>query len=179
MLFLFLVSNMSVRAIQSLSQIPSADPAVVVTVREDYLNREASNEINGGYPTGVDGLTITALQLDLNPANRLDMRAEFRIDAGFISFSTSAAIANRISAQNGRILVNMQGEPQIGNLTVPIEALPFNLSDSITRAVDRVNNDIIVAQLNNTLDANLQGTNLALDAITTDDTSLTLHLKQK
>jgi len=178
-LFIFLVSNMSVRAIEILAQIPSGQPAVTVTVQEDYLNSEAGTQINGHFATGVDGLTLTALNIDVSPDNRLNLRADFRIVAGFFSFSTSAGITNRISAQNGKIVINMEGQPQLANITVPIDALPFNLSDRITAAVNRVNNDVIARQLNDTLDANLAGTNLYLDAITTDDTSLTLHLKQK
>ena len=178
-LFIFLVSNMSVRAIEILAQIPSGQPAVTVTVQEDYLNSEAGAQINGHFATGVDGLTLTALNIDVSPDNRLNLRADFRIDAGFFSFSTSAGITNRISAQNGKVVINMEGQPQLANITVPIDALPFNLSDRITAAVNRVNNDVIARQLNDTLDANLAGTNLYLDAITTDDTSLTLHLKQK
>jgi hypothetical protein len=177
--FIIVVSNLGVRAIQSLAQLPSGQPSVTVTVQEDYLNREASKRINGHYATGVDGITLTALQIDVNPNNRLDLRAEFRVDAGFISFNTSAGISNQISAQGGKIAINMVGQPKLADLTVPIDALPFNLSDDITRAVDRVNNEIIAIQLNDVLQANLTGTDLSLDAITTDDTTLTLHLKEK
>jgi hypothetical protein len=178
-LFLFLVSNLSVRAIEMLAQVPSGQPAVTVMVQEDYLNSEAGRQINGQFATGVDGITLTNLHIDVNPSNRLDLRADFRIDVGFFSFGTNAGITNRISAQGGKIVINMEGQPQLANITVPIDALPFNLSDKITAAIDRVNNDVIAAQLNSTLDANLQGTSLYLDAITTDDSSLTLHLKQK
>jgi hypothetical protein len=170
---------MGVKVIESLAQLPSGQPAVTVMVEEDYLNSEASKQINGQFATGVDGLTLTGLQIDVSPDNRLDMRAQFKVNVGFINFSTSAGIANHISAQDGKIAINMQGRPQLGDLTVPIDMLPFNLSDKVTSAIDRVNNDVIAAQLNSTLDANLQGSSLYLDAITTDGGSLTLHLKQK
>ena len=178
-LFLFLVSNLSVRAIEILAQLPSGQPAVTVSIQEDYLNSEASRQINGQYATGIDGITLTNLHIDISPSNRLDLRADFRIDVGFFSFTTNAGITNRISAQDGKIVINIEGQPQLANITVPIDALPFNLSDKITAAIDRVDNDVIGKQLNDTLASNLTGTNLYLDAITTDDTSLTLHLKQK
>jgi hypothetical protein len=177
--FILLVSNMGVKVIESLAQLPSGQPAVTVMVEEDYLNSEASKQINGSFGTGVDGLTLTGLQIDVSPDNQLDLRAQFKVNVGFINFNTSAGITNRISAQDGKIVINTQGRPQLGDLTVPIDMLPFNLSDKVTSAIDRVNNDVIAAQLNSTLDANLQGTNLYLDAITTDGGSLTLHLKQK
>jgi hypothetical protein len=178
-LFIILVSNLGVRAIQTLAQIPSGQPSVTVTVQEDYLNKEASKRINGHYATGVDGVTLTALQIDVKPNNRLDLRAEFNVTAGFISFNTSATISNQISAQDGKIAINMVGQPKLADLTVPIDALPFNLSEYITRAIDRVNNEIIAAQLNSVLQANLTGTDLSLDSITTDDTTLTLQMKEK
>jgi hypothetical protein len=177
--FLLFVSSTGVKVIQTLAQFPSGQPAVTVVLQEDYLNSEAGKQINGSYPTGVDGLTVTALNINVNPDNRLDLRADFKVNVGIINFSTSAAITNRISAQNGRVIINMEGQPQLGDLTVPIDLLPFNLSDKITSAIDHVNNDVIAAQLNSTIDANLQGTSLYLDAITTDAGSLTLHLKQK
>jgi hypothetical protein len=178
-ILVFLVSSMGVRAIQTIGQLPSGQSSVTVAVQEDYLNTEANKSINGHYATGIDGITLTALQLDVNPNNRIDMRAQFNIAAGFFNFNTSASVSNQISAQNGKIAINMVGQPKIADITVPIDALPFNLSDDITKAVDKVNNDIIAAQLNDVLQANLTGTDLTLDTITTDESSLTLHLKEK
>src|SRR5258708_27895978 len=88
--FIILVSSLGVRAIQTLAQLPSGQPSVTVNVQEDYLNREASKRINGHFATGVDGITLTALQINVNPNNRLDLRAEFSVNAGFITFNTSA-----------------------------------------------------------------------------------------
>src|SRR3954447_21150077 len=95
--FLLFVSSTGVKVIQSLAQLPSGQPAVTVVVQEDYLNSEASKQINGNYPTGVDGLTVTALNVDVNPDNRLDLRADFKVNVGFFNFATSAGITNHIS----------------------------------------------------------------------------------
>lgn len=179
MLLLLMISLASVQAIKIIAQTPSAQNDVTIVVQEDYLNSEASNEINGQFSTGIDALTITGLQLDMNPDNRLDMRAEFKVDVGFFNFTTSAGITNRISAQYGRIVVNMEGRPEIGNLTIPIDLLPFNLSDKITEVIDKVNNDVLASKLNDMLDANLSGTNLSLDSVTTDSDKLVLYLKQR
>src|SRR5262245_5288125 len=67
--FLLFISNSGVRVIETLAQLPSGQPAVTLRVQEDYLNSEASRRVNGSYPTGVDGLTVTALQIDVNPDN--------------------------------------------------------------------------------------------------------------
>jgi len=178
-LFLLLVTNLGVKAIESLAQVPSGQQAVTVSVQEDYLNSQANKQVNGHYATGIDGLTLTGLQIDLTDGNQLNLRGQFNIEVGFFNFSTSAGMKNRISAQDGKVVVNMEGRPDIANLSVPIDALPFNLSDTITQAVDRVNNEVIIKQLNDVLDANLQGTSLYLDSVTTDGTSLTLHLNEK
>jgi hypothetical protein len=177
--FLVLITNLGARAVQTLAQTPSGQPSVTVTVQEDYLNSQANKQINGNFATGVNGLTLTGLQIDVKPNNRLDLLADFKVDTGIFSFTTSAGITNQISAQDGNIVVNMEGRPQIANVSVPIDRLPFNLSDYITNAVDRVNNEIILKRLNDVLQANLADTDLTLDAITTDDSSLTLHLKQR
>jgi hypothetical protein len=177
--FLILITNLGARAIQTLAQTPSGQQSVTVTVQEDYLNGQASKQINGNYPTGVNGVTLTGLNIDFQPDNRIDLHADFSIQAGFLNFNTSAGITNQISAQDGKIVMNMEGRPQIANVSIPIDRLPFNLSDYITNAVDRVNNDIILKRLNEILQANLSNSDLTLDAITTDDTSLTLHMKQQ
>ncbi|MEO8288100.1 MAG: hypothetical protein ABI670_16860 [Chloroflexota bacterium] len=173
------VSLMAARAIPVISQPTAGDAAVTVVVEEDYLNSEAAKKINGAYPTGIDGLTLTNLQLDSNVNNRLDMHADFRVDAGFINFDVNAGISNRISTQDGHMVMTMVGAPQLGDLNVPIDMLPFNLEDKIKSAVDYVNNNLIIEELNQTLAANLAGSNLDLDTVSTSPTALTLRLKQK
>src|SRR6478609_44564 len=78
--FLLFVSSTGVNVIQTLAQFPSGQPAVTVVLQEDYLNSEAGKQINGSYPTGVDGLTVTALNINVNPDNRLDLQADFKVN---------------------------------------------------------------------------------------------------
>jgi hypothetical protein len=73
----------------------------------------------------------------------------------------------------------MVGDPQIGNLNVPLDLLPGNLKEDLKGAVDRVNNAIVATELNQPLEAATAGTNLAVDGVTTSDAEMVISLRQR
>jgi hypothetical protein len=62
---------------------------------------------------------------------------------------------------------------------VPINLLPFDLEGEITRVVNRVNNDTIVTEINQSLQSGFGGTDFAVEGVTTDDSGMTIRLQQR
>ena len=165
--------------------LPFDDPTVggadiVVAVDESYLNSLVAERVNGSYPTGVDGLTLTSLQVDLDTDNRMDLLPTFHVDAGFFfQFDVNARVNNRVSVQDGRLAINMIGDPQLGDLNVSLGILPFDLEGTIRRAVDNINNDLLLSEINETASPSLESANFVMDSVATDQDALTVRLKQK
>jgi len=164
--------------IPKVEQFFSGAPDLTLTLSEDYLNREAAARIGAGYDTGVPGLTLRAARVDLAPENRMDLQAEFHLEALFVQVDLSAAVKNQVTVQGGKVVVGMVGDPQIGNLSVPLDLLPGNLKDDLKQAVDRVNNAIIASELNRPLESATAGTNLAVDGVTTNSAEMVINLRQ-
>jgi hypothetical protein len=174
-----LVSAIVVTTVPSVLQSFTGEPDVAVVIGESYLNREAGNRINGGYPTGVQALTLTALNIDLAPSNRMDLQSTFKVSAGFFNFDVNANVKNQLNVRDGRLALNMVGDPQLGNLNVPLELLPFNLKDKIAAAIDKVNNDLIISEINNSLVAGFGGADFTVQGVTTDDSGMTIRLQHR
>ena len=143
------------------------------------MSSEAQAQLGDSFRTINPNLTLLQVQLAVSPENRLDYQANFHINIPFFAADVTAAVKNQINVQDGKLVMNMVGDPQLGNLNLPLDALPFNLKDEIARAVDSVNNGLVVAQMNKLLDSSLNGTDFFLDGVTTDDSQITLRLRQK
>ena len=50
----------------------------------------------------------------------------FRVDAGLFQFDVNARVNNRLSVQDGQLVLTMVGDPQLGNLNVSLDVLPFD-----------------------------------------------------
>lgn len=160
-------------------QESAGDPDVSVVITEDYINREIDKRLISGFDLGNPNLAFLGARMEITGENRLDYQANFHLNVPFFSTNISAFIKNQVSVQDGELVVNMVGDPQLGNLSLPLDALPFNLKDAVRGAVDRVNNDILVAEMNKTFKASLTGTDFYLDSVATDERNIYLRLKTK
>ena len=161
-----------------LSNDPSSGAAdIVVTVDEDYLNRLVTEQVGNSYATGIDGLTLTALRVDVSTANRVDLMPTFRVDAGLFQFDVNARVNNRLSVQDGKLVLTMVGDPQLGDLNVSLDVLPFDLPGMIRRAVDRLNNNLLLEQINANIKPSLDAANFRIDGLITNNNGLTVSLK--
>jgi hypothetical protein len=157
---------------------PSAGTAdIVVTVDEGYLNRLVTEQVGNSYATGIDGLTLTALRVDVSTANRVDLMPTFRMDAGLFQFDVNARVNNRLSVQDGKLVLTMVGDPQLGDLNVSLDVLPFDLPGMIRQAVDRLNNNLLLEQINANIKPSLDAANFRIDGLVTDNNGLTVSLK--
>lgn len=157
----------------------TGDSDIVVSVDEEYLNSVVASRVNGSYPTGLDGLTLTNLQLDLAPGNRMDLVSTFHVSAGFLDFNVNARINNRLSVDDAGLTLSMIGDPQIGDLNISLDFLPFDLKGTIRQALDNVNNNLLLAEINGAAQPSLESTNFAMDSVSTDDGALTVRLKER
>ncbi|HEX2988265.1 MAG TPA: hypothetical protein VHS06_08860 [Chloroflexota bacterium] len=176
-LLTLIASALVVTQIPQVLQSITGEPDVSVVISESYLNRAASDRIAGGYNLGVPGLNLVALQLGLRPGNLMDLTPSFRVNAGFLSFDISPRVSNQLSVKDGRIAINMIGDPQIGNLNLPLEFLPFNLKDRTTQAVDKVNNDLLISEINQSLTTGFGGSGFDVTSCATENGGLTIRLK--
>ena len=173
------VSVLAVTGFPAVSQFIRPDPDVVVTISEGYLNREATRMVAGGFPTGVEALTLKTVTLDVAPDNRLNMSPTFNVDVGFFNFDVPTEVDNQIVMEQGEVTIGMVGNPRLGELTVPVNMLPFDLEARIKEAVDGVNNDIVAAELNDALIRGFEGSDFVVESLTTSEEGITIRLRAR
>jgi hypothetical protein len=178
-LFTLGASILAVSSIPIVSQIIRPDPDVLVTISENYLNREATRMVGEGFPTGVEAVTLKSVTVNVTPDNHLMMSPLFNVDAGFFNFDVPAEVDNQITAQEGEIAIAMVGNPKLGELTVPLDLLPFDLEGRLHQAVDKVNNDILSTELNDALVSGFKGGEFVVESVTTDEFGVTIRLRAK
>ncbi len=161
-------------AVQSLT----GQPDVSVAINEGYLNRQAATRVNNSYPTGIEGVTLTSIALDLQEDNRMDLQPVFRVDAFFLQFDVNAVVMNELSVEDGKLALAMVGDPQLGNLDVPLGLLPFDLNKTVTDAVNRVNNEVLAVELNESIQGSLNGSAFTIDTVTTTNTEMIVGLNE-
>ena len=167
-----------------ITQFPSAlpsitgDPDVAVVIGESYLNREAANRLQAS-PMSVAGLQVTGIKLDLKPDNRMDLQPQFTADLIITQLNFTASVQNQLSVQDGQLVINMVGDPQLGSLNVPLDMLPFNLKDFTRQAVNNIDNDMIASEINKTLGDTANGGNFTVQSVSTSETGMTIGMQQK
>jgi hypothetical protein len=174
------VSAVVVTQVPDVVQSFTGEPDVAVVIGESYLNREAANRINGSYPTGVPNLTLTSLDINLTPGNRMDMQPVFNADLGFLgNLPVNATVKNQLTIQDGKLVIAMVGDPQLGSLNLPLELLPFDLKGQVKEALDKVNNDVLISEINQSLESGFGGSAFVVEGVTTNDSGVTIRLQQK
>lgn len=171
-------SAMAITNIPRLDQLITGEPDVSVVIGEAYLNREAAKRVNGAYPTDIPGLTLTAVSLDLKSNNRMDLQTNFKLDALFVQLDLQAAVQNQLSVKEGQLAINMVGDPQLGNLNVPLHMLPIDLHRSVTQAVDKVNNDLLMSEINERLRTGFGDSGFVVEGAHTTETALEVYLSE-
>jgi hypothetical protein len=166
------------------TQIPLAinddpgEPDVAVVVGENYLNRAAAERV-ANFNTGTEALTLTSLRLDLQPGHRMDIQPNFYVNLGFFDFDSTAIVRNELAVENGKLVIRMVGDPQLGNLNVSLDALPLDLKGTVASAVDRINNELLISEINQSLVSGFGGTNFDVYSLSTEDDKLTIRLRQR
>lgn len=155
-----------------------SEPDVSVTVSESYLNRATAERV-ATFSTGMEYLTLTSLRLDLQPGHRMDLQPTFHSDLGFFVFDTSAIVSNQLAVENGKLVIRMVGDPQLGDLNVSLDALPLDLKGTLASAVDRINNDLLISEINESLISGFGGTDFTIYGLSTEGDRLTIRLRER
>ncbi|MEO6458185.1 MAG: hypothetical protein ABIO92_07915 [Chloroflexia bacterium] len=172
------LSILAVTSVPGVVQSFTGQPDVSVAINEGYLNRKAAGRVNGSYPTGIEGVTLTSIALDLQEGNRMDLRPVFRVDAFFLQFDVNAVVMNDLSVKDDKLALAMVGDPQLGNFDVPLGLLPFDLNKTITDAVNRVNNEVLAVELNESIQGSFNGSEFTIETVTTTDTEMVVGMKE-
>jgi hypothetical protein len=155
---------------------PSAvDPDITIGIRERYLNARANSSLQTSNPIVLPYVTVTNVELDFLPGNQMRLKPTFHaaiVDIG-------ATVVNTVQLENGEIALHMVGDPQIQDIAIPIDWLPFNLSAEIRNAVDRINNELLSTEINRQLSAGFGSDQFRIIDVTTSDEYLTVRLRAK
>lgn len=177
--FTLVVSAVVVTQIPAVLQSFSDEPDVTVTIGEKFLNREATDRLAKGPPIGVANITLKAVNINLQSDNRMDLQPTFSADVGFTKLQVSPAVKNQLTVQDGKLAINMVGDPQLGDLNVPLGLLPFDLNGRLREAVNKVNNDLLISEINKSLESSFGGGEFEVEGVTTSEVALTVRMKRK
>ena len=159
-----------------ISIVPStADPDITIGIRERYLNGQANDSLRTTNPIVLPYVSVRNVELDFLPGNQMRLKPTF--DATLVD--VSATVVNQVAVENGAIALRMVGDPQIQDIQIPIDWLPFNLADEIRNAVDRINNELLSAEINRQLAAGFGSDRFRIVDVTTTDEYLTVRLQEK
>ena len=161
------------------AQYLAGEPDLSVVIGELYLNREAADRLKNGSIASSGNLALTGVKIDLKPDNRMDLQPTFNADIGIAKFDLNPAVKNNLTVQDGKLVISMLGDPQLGNLNLPLELLPFDLNGEVRKSVDKVNNDLLIAEINQALESGFGGNSFTVEGVTTTDTNMTVRLVQR
>jgi hypothetical protein len=176
-LLTLIVSAVVVTQIPEVVQTFSGEPDVAVVIGEGYLNREAAARLATTEQQASSNLALTAVTIDIQPGNRMDLKPTFKIDLFLTTVDISPAVRNQLSVENGELVLNMVGDPQLGDLNLPLGALPFDLDSEIRSAVNRINNDLLMAQINTSLHSGFGSEDFIVEGVTTNASGMTVRLQ--
>jgi hypothetical protein len=118
--------------------------------------------------------------MDLKPGNQMHLQPTFKASVPFFGeVGVNAAVTSQISLQDGNLTSSMVGDPQLGNLDIPLDLLPFDLKGGVNDTVNNINNQILMARINQSLQEGFGGSNFAIEGLATDENLLTVQLKQR
>lgn len=150
------------------------DPDITIGIRERYLNSQANEELKT-HPIELPYISVTSIELDFQAGNQMRLKPTFHATL----VDVSATVINQVVIENGAIALHMVGDPQIQDIQIPIDWLPFNLAGEIRNAVDRINNELLSAEINRQLAAGFGSDRFRIVDVTTTDEYLTVRLQAK
>ena len=151
------------------------NPDVSISIKEDYLNQQANDTLRTTHPVVLPYVSVSRIELDLQPGNQMYLKPTFHTDF----FDLGATVTNQVVIENGQLTLHMEGDPQLGDIPVPISLLPFNLPAIIRQAVDQINNDVLSSAINRQLTAGFGSDQFRISDVETSEEYITFLLNQK
>lgn len=157
------------------SGLTNAHPDITIAIREGYLNQQANTELRTTHPIVLPFVNVTNVELDFQPGNQMRLKPTFH--AAIVD--VSATVVNTVQLENGQIALHMVGDPQIQDIQIPLDWLPFNLAGQVRDGVDRINNELLAAEINRQLAAGFGSDRFYIIDVTTSDDYLTVRLQAR
>jgi hypothetical protein len=154
---------------------PLTDPDITVSISESYLNSQAQEQLQTTHPIVLPYVSVTGVELDLQPGNRMRLQPTFHAAV----VDVSATVENNVRLDSGQLALQMNGDPKIQDIPIPLDWLPFNLPQQVREGVDRINNELLSSELNRQISAGFGSNQFRITAITTDENTITFKLKRK
>ncbi len=159
-----------------LSQVPPfSNPDITISISENYLNTQAAQALKTTHPIVLPYVTVTGVEIDLQPGNKMRLQPTFHAAI----FDVAATVENNVRLDNGQLALQMNGDPKLQDIPIPLDLLPFNLPQQVRQAVDQINNDLLSSEMNRQISAGFGSTEFRITSITTDDTTITFKLNRK
>lgn len=172
---LLVLAGMSVR-LASHSGPAAGTSDIQLQIHSGYLNDVVRRRMSKNPPLVVADIKTTDLQLGLAPQASLVLTPTFDV-AGF--FQVSPTVNNQLSVQDGKLAMQMIGDPRLGDLQVPIDMLPFDLAGEVRRAVDRITNELLLTEVNTDLRAGFGNDTFDITEVQTAGDYLAIKLHRK
>ena len=154
---------------------PFTDPDITISISESYLNSQAQEQLRTTNPIVLPYVSVTSVELDLQPGNRMRLQPTFHAAV----VDVAATVENNVRLDNGQLALQMNGDPKIQDIPIPLDWLPFDLPQQVRQGVDRINNELLSSELNRQISAGFGSAAFRITAITTDETAITFKLKRK
>ncbi len=150
-------------------------PDVRLAISKTYLNDAIQRRLRTNPQVVVQNVKTTGLQMDLLPQAAVVLTPTFDV-AGFFTFSPS--VNNQLSVKDGKLAMQMLGEPRLGDTQVPLNLLPFDLAGEVHQSVDQITNNVLLAELNTQLRAGFDGDSFRVTEVRTDGDYLEIRLRR-
>ncbi|HMA33110.1 MAG TPA: hypothetical protein VKY74_01420 [Chloroflexia bacterium] len=150
------------------------DVRLAINIR--YLNDVVQRRLAANPPVAVAEIKTRSLQLGLLPQAGMVLTPTFDV-AGL--FAISPSVTNQLAVQDGKLAMTMIGDPRLGDLQVPLDVLPFDLAGEVRQAVDKITNDVLLAELNTNLKAGFGNDAFTVVEVQTEGNYLLVKLERK
>jgi hypothetical protein len=94
-------------------------------------------------------------------------------------FQVSPSATNQLTVRDGKLAMEMIGQPRLGDLQIPLDLLPFDLTGEVHKAVDEITNTVLLAELNDMLKAGSGGDAFNVTEVQTTPDYLIVKLQRK
>jgi hypothetical protein len=174
-LTLLILAGMSVHLASQAGPV-TGDTDIRLQISGRYLNDAVQRRLALDPPVVVANIKTVKLDLALAPGASMVLTPTFDV-AGFFQVSPSAT--NQLTVRDGKLAMEMIGQPRLGDLQVPLDLLPFDLTKEVHQAVDQITNSVLLAELNDNLKAGFGSDAFNITEVQTTSDYLMVKLQRK
>lgn len=153
----------------------TGDTDIRLQISASYLNDAVQRRLEQN-PPAVANIKTVKLDLGLTPDSSMVLTPTFDV-AGLFQVSPSAT--NQLTVRDGKLAMEMIGQPRLGDLQIPLDLLPFDLTGEVHKAVDEITNNVLLAELNDMLKAGSGGDAFDVMEVQTTPDYLIVKLQRK